>query len=61
VTHVDATGLAALEELVDVLRKEGIELSLARAKTPLIARLSASGLSEISIHPTVRAAVEAAP
>jgi SulP family sulfate permease len=61
VTHVDATGLAALEELVDVLRKEGTELSLARAKTPLANRLAKSELSGIPLHPTVRAAVEAAP
>ena len=60
VTHVDATGLAALEELVDVLRKEGTELSLARAKTPLSNRLATSELSGIPLHPTVRAAVEAA-
>jgi SulP family sulfate permease len=60
VTHVDATGLAALEELVEVLRKEGTELSVARAKTPLIGRLAEAGLSGISFHPTVRAAVEAA-
>jgi high affinity sulfate transporter 1 len=60
VTHVDATGLAALEDLVDALRKEGIELSVARAKTPLTARLAEFGLAGISLHPTVRAAVEAA-
>jgi sulfate permease, SulP family len=60
VTHVDATGLAALEDLVDALRKEDIELSVARAKTPLTARLAEFGLSGISLHPTVRAAVEAA-
>jgi SulP family sulfate permease len=60
VTHIDATGLAALEEVVDRLGKEGIELSIARAKTPLTARLAESGLSEIPLHPTVRAAVEAA-
>ena len=60
VTHIDATGLAALEDLVDRLRKEGIELSVARAKTPLIARFSEGGLSEVPLHPTVRAAVEAA-
>jgi sulfate permease, SulP family len=60
VTHVDATGLAALDDLVDRLRKEGIELSIARAKTPLTARLSEGGLSGIPLHPTVRAAVEAA-
>jgi len=57
---VDATGLAELEELVEVLRKEGTELSVARAKTPLIGRLAEAGLSGISFHPTVRAAVEAA-
>ena len=60
VTHVDATGLAALEDLLDGLRKEGIELSIARAKTPLIARLSESGLAGVPFHPTVRAAVAAA-
>jgi sulfate permease, SulP family len=60
VTHVDATGLVALEDLIDGLRKEGIELSVARAKTPLAARLAEFGLSEIPLHPTVRAAVAAA-
>ena len=57
---MDATGLAALEELVDQLRKEGIELSLAPAKTPLANRLAEAELSGIPLHPTVRAAVEAA-
>ena len=60
VTHVDATGLAALEDLVDRLRKEGIELSFARAKTPLTATLAEGGLGGITLHPTVRGAVEAA-
>jgi MFS superfamily sulfate permease-like transporter len=60
VTHVDATGLAAVDDLVDQLRKEGIELSVARAKTPLTARLAEFGPSGIPLHPTVRAAVEAA-
>jgi sulfate permease, SulP family len=60
VTHVDATGLAALDDLVDQLRKEGIELSVARAKTPLTARFDEFGLTGIPLHPTVRAAVEAA-
>jgi sulfate permease, SulP family len=60
VTHVDATGLAALEDLVDRLRKEGIELSFARAKTPLTATLAEGGLGGIPLHPTVRGAVEAA-
>jgi sulfate permease, SulP family len=60
VTHVDATGLAAVDDLVDQLRKEGIELSVARAKTPLTARLAEFGPSGIPLHPTVRAAVKAA-
>ena len=59
VTHIDDTALAALEDLVGALRKERIELSVARAKTPLTARLSESGISAIPLHPTVRAAVEA--
>ena len=60
VTHVDATGLAALEDLVDELYKEGIELSLARAKNVLTARLAGTELARVPRHPTVRAAVEAA-
>jgi high affinity sulfate transporter 1 len=60
VTHVDATGLAALEDLIDRLGKEGIELSIARAKTALTARLAEGGLPGIPLQPTVRAAVEAA-
>jgi high affinity sulfate transporter 1 len=60
VTHVDDTGLAALEDLVGELRKETIELSVARAKTPLAARLTGGGLAGIPLYPTVRAAVQAA-
>ena len=60
VTHVDATGLAALKDLIDGLRSEGITLSIARANTPLTARLTEGGLAGIPFHPTVRAAVEAA-
>jgi SulP family sulfate permease len=60
VTHVDATGLTALEDLVEALGKDGTVLSLARVKAPLRARLAEGGLAGIAIHPTVRAAVEAA-
>ena len=35
VTHVDATGLAALDDLRETLARERIELVVARAKTPL--------------------------
>jgi high affinity sulfate transporter 1 len=60
VTHVDATGLAALGDLVETLRKDGIELSLARAKTPLTSQLTGGDLSRIPLYPTVRAAVASA-
>ncbi len=60
VTHVDATGLAALRDLARTLAEDGITLSIARAKTPLTARLFESGFSGLALHPTVRAAVEAA-
>ena len=55
-----AVGLAAFENLLDALREDGIELSVARAKTPLTAHLNEAGLSGIPLHPTARAAVEAA-
>jgi high affinity sulfate transporter 1 len=58
VTHVDATGLTALGDLDETLRKEGIELSLARAKSPLTSQLTDGDLSRIPLYPTVRAAVE---
>jgi sulfate permease, SulP family len=61
-THVDATGLAALDELRDALRKEGVTFAVARAKSPLRRRLDEAGLTarigEESFYPTVRAAVE---
>jgi sulfate permease, SulP family len=61
-THVDATGLAALDELTDALRKEGVTFAVARAKSPLRRRLDEAGLTarigEESFYPTVRAAVE---
>jgi sulfate permease, SulP family len=60
VTHVDATGLAALEDLLGRLGKDGITMSVARAKSPLAARLSELGFAGLALHPTVRAAVEAA-
>ena len=60
VTHVDATGLAALGDLARTLAEDGITLSVARAKTPLTARLIEFGFPELVLHPTVRAAVEAA-
>jgi sulfate permease, SulP family len=63
VTHVDMTGLAAVSDLRGALRRENVELVLARAKTPLMERLEESGFSsdlgEERFYPTVRKAVEA--
>jgi MFS superfamily sulfate permease-like transporter len=60
VTHVDATGLAALEELRDTLLRSGVTLVFARATTPLRERLDEGGFAAgTTFSPTVRAAVEA--
>jgi MFS superfamily sulfate permease-like transporter len=60
VTHVDATGLAALDELRGALLRAGVTLALARAKTPLHDRLREGGFAAgTRFYPTVRAAVEA--
>ena len=60
VTHVDATGLAALVDLRDSLHRSDVSLALARAKTPLLERLRESGFMDgTESYPTVRAAVEA--
>jgi SulP family sulfate permease len=58
VTHVDTTGLAALSDLRDALRREQVELVVARAKTPLLRRLGEAGF-DVPFHPTVREAVDA--
>jgi SulP family sulfate permease len=61
VTHVDATGLAALGDLRDTLHRSDVSLVLARAKTPLLVRLREGGFldARTASYPTVRAAVEA--
>jgi sulfate permease, SulP family len=62
VTHVDATGVEALEDLERLLARDGITLLLARMKSPLEARLEGTSfgatMSEERRFPTVRAAVE---
>jgi high affinity sulfate transporter 1 len=64
VTHVDATGLAALSDLHEALRRSGVVLAVAKAKTPLMERLEEAGftaeLGEEHFYPTVRAAVASA-
>jgi sulfate permease, SulP family len=63
-THVDATGVDALESLVRSLREEEITFVLARLKAPMRQRLGEAGVLDLvgehHVYPTVRAAVAAA-
>jgi len=61
VTELDATGLEALGELATGLRRDGVELVVARMKPHVHERLAAAGVVETigddRFFPTVRAAV----
>jgi sulfate permease, SulP family len=63
VSHVDATGLEALRELVTGLPQDGVGLVVARMKPEVRQRLVAGGVAEAigeeRFYPTVRAAVAA--
>jgi SulP family sulfate permease len=63
VTHVDSTGAAMLEDVVDELRRQGITFTIARPKSRARRRLRESGIieqiGEDHVYPTVHAAVEA--
>jgi SulP family sulfate permease len=63
VTHVDAAGLAAIEELVRGLAADGVGLAVARMRAAIRERLDEAGLTAVvgaeRFHPTVRAAVAA--
>jgi SulP family sulfate permease len=63
-THVDATGIEVLGELITELRRDGVAFAVARLKAPTYEVFERAGL-ERSIgrdrfYPTVRAAVAAA-
>ena len=62
-SHVDAAGAQALEQLAGELKKEDIELVVARMKAPVLDRLERAGVAEAigrdRCFPTVRAAVAA--
>jgi sulfate permease, SulP family len=64
-THVDATGVGALESLVRSLRDQEITFVFARLKAPMRQRLREAGVLDLvgedHSYPTVRAAVAAAP
>jgi SulP family sulfate permease len=63
-THIDATGIAALKQLIEDLRREGIRFLFARLKGHVKGILREAGVLEMigedRSRPTVRAAVEAA-
>jgi MFS superfamily sulfate permease-like transporter len=63
VTHVDATGLDALLDLTNALRREEIRLVVARLRAHVYEQLEAAGvvdgIGREHFHPTVRAAVAA--
>jgi SulP family sulfate permease len=63
-SHVDATGVAALKELIASLRDERITFVVARLKDPMQRTFRNAGLLDLVgenyIYPTVREAVDAA-
>jgi SulP family sulfate permease len=60
---IDSSGIAALQELVEHLRKDGITLVTARVKSHIQQRFDETGLTEAigagRAYPTVHAAVDA--
>jgi MFS superfamily sulfate permease-like transporter len=58
-THIDAAGMQALEDLAGSLDDDGIALHIARAKHPIADRLQECA-HDARFHGTVRAAVHAA-
>jgi SulP family sulfate permease len=60
---IDSSGIAALSEVVNQLRAEGIAFSVARMHEPVIVDLARDGLVDLigpeNFHPTVAAAVAA--
>jgi SulP family sulfate permease len=64
-SHVDATGVDFLTDLIASLRKENITFVFARLKSPLVEHLTEAGVLELigkeHVYPTVHAAVASAP
>ncbi len=63
VTHADATGLEALADLTQDLRRDGIGLVMSRLRTRMQEQLQAAGVLDVigrdRFYPSVRAAVDA--
>jgi high affinity sulfate transporter 1 len=64
-SHLDATGTGALEELIRSFQADGVAFVFARIKTPMHHKLEEAGIVELvgpdHLYPTVRAAVAACP
>lgn len=64
-SHVDATGVRMLTELIESLRKESITFVFARLHGPVSDHLEEAGILELvgedHVYPTVHAAVQEAP
>jgi MFS superfamily sulfate permease-like transporter len=63
ITHTDATGLEALADVAEDLRRSEITLVVARLRTRMEEQLQAGGVLDVipreHVYPTVRAAVDA--
>ena len=63
-SHVDATGVDFLTDLIESLRKEDITFVFARLKSPMVEHLTEAGVLELTgedhVYPTVHAAVAGA-
>jgi MFS superfamily sulfate permease-like transporter len=61
VTHIDSTEVQTLRDLTEELRRDGVELVVARMRPYVQEGLSAAGLTEVigedRFFPTVRSAV----
>ena len=58
-THVDTTGIHALQEISTSLEADGITFAVARLKAPVQAATDRGRYLAGAVYPTVRAAVEA--
>jgi len=64
-SHVDASGVDFMSDLIESLRKEDITFVFARLKSPMVEHLRQAGILDLvgedHVYPTVHAAVAGAP
>jgi anti-anti-sigma regulatory factor len=61
VASIDTTGLAALDQIVRDLARDGIDFAIARGHDAFVQSITTSGLRDLSAVPqfaTVRAAID---